>query len=214
MKKITLFLLIVISLLKLSYSQINLGLTTGFGKNTEIKVSFPNASTLRSDISSSYNMGIFVSYPIVKKITLKTELNFIKKGYILNINDTIHYSSGSKFVEKIYINNLYLENPIYLKFTPIKWIGLNFGITNNIYLYNTSYNGFEKKINIKRNDIIRTYSFGLISGISIKPTKKMDISLNFRTDLRPYYHYRDADVVINGYNYGFLLSISYQLFSF
>jgi len=215
MKKTTLsILLIFIILTKLSYSQINFGITTGIGKNTEVRISFPNTSIFKSNIGWSYNTGFFVNYAITKKITVKTELNFIKKGYTLNINDTIHYSSGAKFVEKFHFNNFYLENSIYLKIMPIKWIGLNLGYTNNMYLYKTFYNGFERNINLKRNDITRIYSFGLISGISINLTKKLDISLNFRTDLRPYYHYKDSDMVINGYNYGFLLSASYQLFSF
>ncbi len=201
---------------QLSFSQISIGITTSIGGNDEIKISVPSIIPLKNEINILYSTGAFVDYAITKKIHIKTELSLIKKGYIVNFYNTIHNNNNSKFVEKFYLNNYYCENPIFFKLLTTKFVGINLGIINNFLLFSTSFDGYIKQFYgyRKRSTTLVKYNIGAIVGLTFNPIKKLDISLNLKSDLMPYYKDRNTNSLTQGYNYGLMLSVSYNLFSF
>ncbi len=215
MKNLILIIITFLSIMSVN-AQIGIGVNSSIGSgNIILFSSFDISHPKKYKNTISYNFGINTNYVISTKIHLNVELNFIKKGHINIINDSVYYPDGLKFIETNYDNNFYIENPIYANFLLTKYVGINLGFVNNILLYNSFYNGYNKLVSFKiENTATKRYNLGLLLGFSFNPIKKLDISLNLKSDLMPYYKDRNTNSLTQGYNYGLMLSVSYNLFSF
>lgn len=191
----------IVLLISSLMAQTNFGITAGIGSNS---IAFRNNQTIT--LSSqfvkpyfAYNAGVFTEYSITRWASATDKVNFSNKKTI--------------FMDSIFTSYYSLEIPLSLKIYFSKKMGFDFAFINNFFLSSISKSATERNRFVSENN--KKYYAGTSFGIFYKPINRIEISLMFKTDIKPnFVHYFNEEHYQKNYNYGFLLSLSYQLFSF
>ncbi len=198
---------LIISLISLfainSNAQVSIDAKVSTGINGIYKLGM---STDFIDISSafSYNLGISLSQNIWKKGKIVADILYFNKS------SKVHWLFGiSNNVPDYTIGFNYISVPVYLKIEAAKSFYIDMGYVNNIFL---TY-----KIGAYDTVDENPYVGGIILGLEYNIIPKLNIGINAQTDIKPFSNQLIEPKLESEknsyYNYSFMLSLSYRLFS-
>jgi hypothetical protein len=200
MKRIFIALIFLI-ITNISNAQFTIDAKSGFGINGIFKF---NESIDMIDFSSafSYNFGVTFSQNIWKKGILTTDLLYFDK------RNKVHWDM-SVDIPDYFISFKYLSIPVYLQIAASKRFYINFGYVNNIVL--------NYKLGEYDTAKVNNYNGGLLLGFEYEILPKIRISINAQSDINPFANQLIEPVLPSEtgfyYNYNFMFSISYRLFT-
>lgn len=200
-----------------AYSQISINLKAGYGVNNNFIIAkFDNMRTFyKISAEDKENIGYnFVSKPaFIAGLSLNykrnTNLNFsfeptffTKQTYIDNFN---LYTEPPSFMD-FYERNYYLNIPLFYKLQIINRLHFKIGAYSEFLLKNNSTNENKETIYLSN---YRKHNFGLSCGFEVEPIKKLFVTPEFYIDITDYAN----NGYMTFYNYTFIVSLSYQIFS-
>ena len=195
MIKKTVFLVILLSIVNLSNAQ-HFGLKAGLNYSNVV----PDNGLEYGNYKAGFHGGIYGTFKIIKSISIRPELLFSQKGYVLEL-------PPDAFVSEIKRTTNYLSFPLIIEIKPIDRISLHTGAE---FSYQLSAKESPISLSPDPNDLFNKSDIGFLIGIGVRITDSLQSDMRYVHGLSSLN--KSSIGSGNLQNRLFQLSIGYQLF--